>query len=341
MGLTKLIKNRISSEWKDTFNDNVDQLERDQDKNETEHKATNKRIDNLVLNSGGDSPNEVTDARTDISGTIHDTLKDRIDAGETLTDEEIKDLNEVLTKQKGEITQLTTVIKELYSGEGSNVDIYVNSSKGNNTTADGTEEKPFKTIQAAVDGIPFLSSASFFIHVTPGAYREDVTLNSINTGSIEILGTNHNAVSANDGDTGVYVRSITFYDCRMYCAVRGITLTDPENFNRNWFIKFVRCGYGAVDNCRAALNTRNIDNYRAVSFESTIGSIYGESKLRRQNIAIAATFLSQMRITEDTYGDTNKIVARCESSIIYKNPLAGIDGEEQVSKITGGQVFNG
>ena len=87
MGLTKLVKNRISSEWKNIFNSNVDYLERVQDENKTKHKATNKRIDNLVLGSGGDSPNEVVDARSNARGDIYDTLKERIDAGEKLTDE--------------------------------------------------------------------------------------------------------------------------------------------------------------------------------------------------------------------------------------------------------------
>ncbi|MBR9698632.1 right-handed parallel beta-helix repeat-containing protein [Bacillus cereus] len=50
-----------------------------------------KRISNLVLESGGDSNIEVADARIDANGESHDTIKDRLDSNQTLV--EIK-LNE-------------------------------------------------------------------------------------------------------------------------------------------------------------------------------------------------------------------------------------------------------
>ncbi len=36
-------------------------------------KSTNSRIDNLVLHSGGESPNEVVDARVNNKGEVFDT----------------------------------------------------------------------------------------------------------------------------------------------------------------------------------------------------------------------------------------------------------------------------
>ncbi len=46
---------------------------------ESSDAALSKRIDNLVLNAGGDSSVEVTDARTGVDGTAYDTLKGRLD----------------------------------------------------------------------------------------------------------------------------------------------------------------------------------------------------------------------------------------------------------------------
>lgn len=337
MGLTKLIKNRISKEWKDTFNDNVDQLERDQDKNETKHKTTNKRIDNLVLSSGGDSPNEVTDARTDASGTMHDTLKARIDAGENLTAEEIKDLNETLTNQREEISQLNSVIRELYGGGGSTVDLYVHADRGDDTTADGTEEKPFKTIQAAVDGIPFLSSSNFSVHVAPGAYLEDVMIIGIIARSITIIATNHSVTDAQTQETGVYVRSIGFDNCNSYCAVRGFTQTDPQN-GKDYFVSFAGGNYGALENCRGTKNTKNIDSYVFAVWNNAIGNMYS-CYIANQNTVINALYASNVRFGGTNQGANNNVVAHAAGSIIYTNRTDVVEGTTQEEKEYGGQVF--
>lgn len=343
MGLTKLIKNRISSEWKDIFNSNVDYLERVQDKNKTEHKATNKRIDNLVLSSGGESPNEVTDARTDASGTIHDTLKARIDAGENLTTEEIKDLNETLTNQREEISQLNGVMQELYGGGGSTVDLYVHADRGNDTTADGTEEKPFKTIQAATDGIPFLASSRFYIHVAPGVYLEDVQVRNNNVTAIEIVATNNEVTNAREGDTGVFVRSILFRDCQAYCRIRGFTLTDAQN-GPGFFMQFDRCSYGAVDNSRGAMDTKNLDtsnfywsNFRCYVWSATMGNTY-TTLARNQDYAISSIYAGSLRVSDSVSGSGNDIVYSADGAIIFASG-ADLTGETKITTTYGGQVF--
>ncbi|KFN92180.1 gp19 family putative tail/base plate protein [Tetragenococcus muriaticus 3MR10-3] len=343
MGSLKKITNRLYSEWKSSFNHNVEQIERAQKENKTSHKATNKRIDNLVLNSGGDSPNEVTDARTDASGTIHETLKARIDAGENLTTEEIKDLNETLTNQREEISQLNGVIQDLYGGDGSNVDLYVHAGRGNDTTADGTEEKPFKTIQAAVDGIPFLASSRFYIHVAPDVYLEDVHVRDNNITAIEIVATNNEVTNAKEGDTGVFVRSIFFENCQAYCRIRGVTLTDAQN-GPGFFTRFDRCSYGAVDNCRAAINTKNLDtnnfrwsDFRCYNLESTMGNIYG-TLARNQDFAISSMFASSLRVSNSVSGSRNNVVYSANGAIIFATG-ADLTGETKIISTYGGQVF--
>lgn len=307
------------------------------------HKATNKRIDNLVLSSGGDSPNEVTDARTDASGTIHDTLKARIDAGENLTIEEIKDLNETLTSQREEISQLNGVIQELYSGEGANVNLYVDADRGNDTTADGTEENPFKTIQAATDGIPFLSSASFYIHVAPGVYLEDVYVGNNNVTVIEIVATNNEVADAKEKDTGVFVRSFLFQDCQAYCRIRGITLTDAQN-SPGFFTHFSRCSYGVVDNCRAATNTKNLDTsnfrwsaFRCYVWNATMGNTYG-TLARDQDYAISSMYAGSLRVSNSVSGSRNNVVYAVNGAIIFATG-AELTGETKIDPTYAGQVF--
>lgn len=343
MGSLKKITNRLYSEWKSSFNHNVEQIERAQKENKTSHKATNKRIDNLVLSSGGDSPNEVTDARTDTSGAIHDTLKARIDAGENLTTEEIKDLNEKLTNQREEISQLNGVIQELYGGGGSNVDLYVHADRGNDTTADGTEEKPFKTIQAATDGIPFLASSRFYIHVAPGVYLEDVQVRNNNVTAIEIVATNIEVIDAKEKDTGVFVRSILFRDCQAYCRIRGFTLTDAQN-GPGFFTQIDRCSYGVVDKCRAAINTKNLDtsnfywsDFRCYVWSATMGNTY-RSLARNQDYVISSIYAGSLRVSDSVSGSGNNVVYSADGAIIFASG-ADLTGETKITTTYAGQVF--
>ena len=338
MGLKKLIKNRISSEWKDIFNHNVEQLERAKEDNKTAHKSTNKRIDNLVLNSGGISPNEVTDARTDVSGNIHETLKARIDSDQNLTEEEMRAINEKLSNQRAEIKQLNKTIAELYGGEGGTINLYVSDERGNDSTADGTEEKPFKTIQGAVNGIPLMNSSIFYIYVEPGSYLEDVEITRILSARLEIIATNNVVTDAIKEDTGCYVRSITFTYCNMYCSVRGITQTDVQN-SPGHFIYFTGTKYGVISNCRAATNTKNISGYLAFGFNtSTTGHVF-DDYIANQYYAVKATFGAVARVANSCEGGSNNVLYRVEGSTIFIGQSMQLSGSTTKEWTYGGQVL--
>ncbi|MCM6924950.1 hypothetical protein NE279_16085, partial [Enterococcus faecium] len=68
MGLIKLLSNNIALKWKETFNQNVDYLNKLETTLKERDDQLNTRVDNLVLHSGGDSPNEVVDARVNNKG---------------------------------------------------------------------------------------------------------------------------------------------------------------------------------------------------------------------------------------------------------------------------------
>lgn len=340
MGLMKLVKNAINSEWKKTFNDNVDYLNELETRVDQRNQATNKRIDNLVLNAGGDSPNEVVDARVNADGVIFETLRERLAAGEELTKKELTLVNQLIKNQSDAITQLNSVIQELYGGSGGSISLFVSAELGNDTTADGTEEKPFKTIQAAINSLPLLSTSQFYIYVEPGVYLEDVVISNITSGRLEIAATNLSVVDASAGDTGVFVRSIFFGDCRMYCIVRGITQTDAANAPGR-FIYFHGVMYGVADRCRAVQNTKNIDGYTAFGWERCVsGNIY-YSHISDQFYAIKAAFGTGVRISITVSGIGNNIVFRSEGSTIYRATSASISGTTMESKTYGGQVFVG
>ena len=141
MGLLKLISNRISTEWKEKFNKNIDYLNDLEKKLSDQDKSTNSRIDNLVLHSGGDSPNEVVDARVNNKGEIFETLQARLKAHEDQSDEEISQLSNDASNQKEELDQLNSSVQQIIGGYNEPIDIYV-SKYGSDQTGDGTEEKP-------------------------------------------------------------------------------------------------------------------------------------------------------------------------------------------------------
>ena len=165
MELEKLKNNRISNEWKETFNDNVDYLENLEKNLDEQHKSTNSRIDNLVLHSGGDSPNEVVDARVNNKGEIFDTLHGRLLEHETLTDEQISELITNAASQKEQVEQLNKAVQQIIGGYNEPISIYV-SKDGNDQTGDGSQEKPFLTIQTAVNSVPLITTSSVTIWIT-------------------------------------------------------------------------------------------------------------------------------------------------------------------------------
>lgn len=326
----------------------MEQLERKQEENQTSHKATNKRIDNLVLASGGDSPNEVIDARSDTQGSAFETLKGRLDSEHTWNVKALKDANELIAQQRTEINRLNGTIEELYESTGGETNIYVSAERGNDKTGDGTEEKPFKTIQEAVNSLPFLSSVSFYIHVEPGSYLEDVVVDGVNANAIVIVATNNDTTDAVIQPTGVYVRSIQFNQCQTYCRVRGLSQTDVAN-SRGYFIHFIGSAYGAVDNCYAKQNTKNLNNsnfrfqgeYRCFVWDRTNGNVYGTG-ISNQKYAISSIFTGIVRVTNDVKGSSNDIVYYARGAIVFvgAEKYRQLDGSQMSWISYGGQVFD-
>ncbi|HGD7070178.1 TPA: hypothetical protein QFN14_001476, partial [Enterococcus faecium] len=185
MGLLKLISNRISTEWKEKFNKNIDYLNDLEKKLSDQDKSTNSRIDNLVINSGGDSPNEVVDARVNNRGETFPTLHGRLVEHENLTDEQISELITNAASQKEQVEQLNKAVQQIIGGYNEPINIYV-SKDGNDQTGDGTEESPFASIQAAINTIPLITMAPITIFAEDGTFLEDIVIKGLSYQSLTI-----------------------------------------------------------------------------------------------------------------------------------------------------------
>lgn len=340
MGLLKKIGIHLDRKFRDTINDNVDTANREFDRLFQKDTYTNNRIDNLVLHAGGDNINEVVDARVNWTGDRFSTLQERLIAGEELSAQERLDLVDQIHDLREGHNQTLSVIQMLYGGNGP-IELYVRSD-GSDAAGDGSEERPFRTIQTAVNSLPLISTSNVRIWVEPAAYLEDVVVRGITAPRIEIMGTNNASVDATTGDTGVYVRSVTYRDCQAFCQVAGLQQTDPANVGAAGFITFERCAYGDVSNCRVITDTRGFSyEYYAVNFHSTPGEV-SRSHISRQRIVLLATFSALARLSANVTGIDNERVSYARASIIFRAVDDGrLTGTQQTTTAIGGQIFTG
>lgn len=233
---------------------------------------------------------------------------------------------------------LSDFIQKDYDRLGYTQKIYVSDGRGDNSLADGSENRPYRTIQAAVDSLPMISGTKFYIFVEADVYLEDVTVSGVRSSRLEILSTKNDEENAKEANTSVMVRSITFEDCGMYCRVQGITQTDPQSTYKNSFIRFSRTNYGAINNCRAVINTKSFEEYNAYFFDGTTGAIYG-SMASNQKTAVLAKYCSQTRVTASLVGTGNDTVFLSDASTIYREG-ENITGAVAETKVLGGQIFS-
>ncbi|WP_307781063.1 hypothetical protein RBL01_010430 [Enterococcus sp. SB12] len=311
MGLLKLISNRISTEWKEKFNKNIDYLNDLEKKLSDQDKSTNSRIDNLVLHSGGESPNEVVDARVNNKGKVFDTLHGRLLEHENLSDEQISELNTNMDSQKEQVQQLNKSVQQIIGGYNEPIDIYV-SKNGSDVSGDGSEEKPFLTIQTAVNNVPLITTSQITIWVDSGAYLEDVMIRNLNFTSFLIRPIdNFDTIDPSKSDLPVKVRSICFTACKGYCQVAGMQIVDTAN-GADYGIRNEQSGYMAINRCKFAENTKTLARYNAVYVGGTSKiNMYGDTTLINQKVAIYAVLMGEIIVS--AFGSGNDIGILCEN----------------------------
>ena len=319
MELEKLKNNRISNEWKETFNDNVDYLENLEKNLDEQHKSTNSRIDNLVLHSGGDSPNEVVDARVNNRGETFETLQARLKAHEDQSDEEISQLSNDASNQKKELYQLNSSVQQIIGGYNEPIDIYV-SKNGSDQTGDGTEEKPYATIQTAVNTIPLITTAPITIWIDDGAYLEDVVINGLSYRSLMIKPINDiSSINPLTSDLPVRVRSLATTTCVGYTQISGIQIVDTVNApidpsGNRYGIMNEQSGYMAINKCKFSENTKSL-GYNAIYVGGVSKlNMYGNTTFINQDVALRVRLMSEA--LAGLTGSGNNIGIKCEDATV-------------------------
>ncbi|MFC0275893.1 hypothetical protein ACFFH2_04140 [Enterococcus devriesei] len=301
MELLKLIKNRISSEWKKTFNDNVDILNRNAHDQDQKLDTTNSRIDNLVLHSGSESPNEVVDARVNNKAVTFSTLAARLLDTENTHDSDVEQLGLTQANQQLQLEQLNNGIGKLMGTYGATLDLYVSATNGDDKNGNGSEEKPFKTIQMAVNMIPLISTAANTIWIDEGVYLEDVSISrmisDITIKAIKDPGDVDRSVT----DLSVKVRSIAFYACSGYYLVQNIQIVDSANapvFNdKKYGFLIDQGGYLSMGGYKAIEDTKSFNfNLVYVGGGSTC-HMWGADYVANQKIVLRSEKLANTMVS--------------------------------------------
>ena len=320
MGLMKLTTNFVTGKWKETFNKNVDYLNKLESDLLKCEKAINQRITNLTLKAGGDSPNEVVDARVNTDGEIFDSLQSRLNETERSTNQSILALQSTQSDTRNQVDQLNDSVATLVGGGGEAIDLYVSVSSGSDQTGNGTEEKPFATIQTAVNQIPLIVVQGVTIWIDDGVYLEDVVIRNINFTTILIRPQNNiSGVDPSTSDLPVKVRSIGFYQCKGYFKVSGIQFVDQKNgilFEGSTYGLLVeQGGYLAVERCKFSDDTRNTSAMGVYCGGMSGMNLYTNTYFYHQNLAIHTKLMGQVNISS-IKGAGNTKGVRCLAAIV-------------------------
>lgn len=337
--LKKWIDNALNLPFKLIFDENVELVEKYLDGLNNADNKTNTRIDNIVLNSGGDSPNEVVDARTSAEGNVYPVLKGRLDAEYTTLANKDNEQDTAMDKLESVVNDLGLQLEKLYGLDDGNLDFFIDATLGNDETGNGSVEKPFQTIQKAVNEVPkVMAGLSINLLIVPGTYREDVVIDGIICRKLNIRGTNYSTINPATGSTGVQINSIDSRGVVGEVMFGGLEMASTAGVNKDFFINCETTTMARFRKCRFALNTKSFTKFSAVFVRSGNYDI-GNSYFANQNWDVTVFDAANLIIQNDNLHGANSTVGlRSFSGIIY-NILGTWAADTATSKQNGGQIF--
>jgi hypothetical protein len=215
--------------------------------------------------------------------------------------------------------------------------IYVSTTAGNDSTGDGTRAKPYKTIQRAVDAVPNIHMNAYTIACGPGNYPEEVLIKGLLGGNLKIA-FDGIAPPAKDGTTGFNVYSILAEDCMCYIQINDVDVYNSSTISRNAVIRFTRCMYGAINNCRFDSDVK-VNGKISVLYDASKGNIYN-SFFTNQYTCMRAQSGSQVVWSESNSHSTTKsdFGLSVSSSIVHKVGPLNLNATTLETTVSGGVI---
>lgn len=195
-----------------------------------------------------------------------------------------------------QLADLGVRLKAIDGIASSRVYVYVNGNTGNDESADGSEAKPYKTIQKCYDDIPKVINQDRFVMVAPATYDEDVMIKSVSGSAIYIQST--------IPSLHYQVRSMVYYDINGLVRVNDCDFTGTGDRQ----LRFSRCNYGTTNNCRFADSKIGTDKI-AIEYDGTNGSV-NSTYFDAQYTCIFSQNGSNVRVdSTNTHGENTSLRA--------------------------------
>lgn len=234
--------------------------------------------------------------------------------------------------------------------------VYYVASTGSDVTGDGTQAKPFRTIQKALSIIPKdLNGYTASIVVSPGTYDTTVNVIGYRSGEVIIRTTNPGVVSSD-----FIVTRFVVEDCNAYVHINGFKVIDSSSINA---IRIYNCQSVALTylqiissssnpgiscaatnliriiGCEISLKSSAIDLIDTIAY---VWNCTGSGNTR----SVFASGISTVSLIGTTPGSTNGNYANIGAQFIYENgtqisPIISSGLSCTWGTLTGGYVRHG
>ena len=192
-----------------------------------------------------------------------------------------------------------------------NKTVYV-ATTGNDSTGDGTEQKPYKTINYALSRIPKnLNGYTAKVNVAEGTYKEDVMI-SDTIGNIQIFATN---VSVNT----IYINNCSYVYVKGITVLKQLESSAPVTIH-NSSVSIANCIAKTASQANIAIQRSLVDIKNTTTGNATFANIYGVWSL--------------FSVEYSTFTGNSTNIYSQSSIVCIESTTIG-----QTRKVGGGQIF--
>lgn len=253
----------------------------------------------------------------DISGTVVNTLEP------IETKFPIPSAGESIKRFLGKVRTFLKNIKPLEA----DVTYYV-ATTGSDITGDGTQEKPFRTIQYCIDKLPRnLNSKTATIVIANGLYSEDVVISGFNSGALLVQSPTPLAIN-----TDCIIKSISIHSCSGNIALAGLNIQEDTSQ--------VGIGVAFVNSCQLNYITCIATNTEKAAISAWVSDIgVHNCNLSNHKQAILAQQNSRVYSDNNTGSNNSVAIYAAGSSMVSKNGTQP-NGTKTVELFNGSTLVN-
>ena len=212
------------------------------------------------------------------------------------------------------------------------IDVYV-AKTGSDATGTGTQERPFLTIQKAIDTFPRIQTGKVRIHISPGRYEENIIIYSLPGAALLIL----------DAPGGsVQIRSVYLGYCSAYVTLENLNFYGNADGTHHPSIYAESCRYVLLNGITCTGVPEVQEDLAAVTASWGTVLFVWNSTISNKSAALDC-MASTVYLNNGVTGENNKVAIRCGTGygsfggIVFKGG-ATIAGSEQTA--FGGQIFD-